>query len=106
MKQERYLDKNGDDWIDECARTLTKEEFRGAMKFTVGKYMRRMGKKDPIEQERAKVNDYIERWIGVEFSYAEEESERYPDILTYPVAFAGGIRLRVYKMVDELDNGK
>lgn len=62
MKQPRYLDHIGYDWIDECADTLTTEEFRGAMKFTIGKYLRRIGKKDDIEQELNKIIDYCGRW--------------------------------------------
>ncbi len=66
MKQERYLNEDGTDWIDECSEILTPEEFRGAMKFTIGKYKRRMGKKDPIEQESKKITDYIQRWAEYE----------------------------------------
>jgi murein L,D-transpeptidase YafK len=62
MKQERYLNDDGTDWIDECAATLTPEEFRGAMKFTIGKYKKRMNKKDPVEMEQAKIVDYENRW--------------------------------------------
>lgn len=61
-KQQRYQDNQGDDWIDECARTMTPEQFRGAMLFTIGKYLRRMGKKDAIESEVRKVADYAQRW--------------------------------------------
>lgn len=60
-KQKRYLD-GGQDWIDICAEQLTTEEFRGAMKFTIGKYMRRLGKKDDPAQEVTKIADYAERW--------------------------------------------
>ena len=67
MKQERYLSEDGKtDWIDECARTLTPEEFRGAMKFTIGKYVRRTGKKDSIAQEVEKIRDYAARWLEYE----------------------------------------
>lgn len=66
MKQERYQDKNGEDWIDEFARTATIEEFRGAMKFTIGKYNRRCGKKDEIAQEVGKIADYANRWLEYE----------------------------------------
>src|SRR5690554_1775456 len=61
-KQPRYQDETGDDWIDECARTFTPEEFRGAMRFTVGKYLRRVGKKDAELQEVRKMRDYCQRW--------------------------------------------
>lgn len=61
-KQARYQDQQGEDWIDECARTLTPEQFRGAMMFTIGKYARRLGKKDNISQEVRKIADYAQRW--------------------------------------------
>lgn len=66
LKQERYKDANGEDWIDECARTLTPEEFRGAMKFNIGKYNRRAGKKDALIKEIEKIKDYADRWIRYE----------------------------------------
>jgi len=66
MKQPRYQDSTGDDWIDECARTLSIEEFRGAMKFTIGKYLRRCGKKDAINKEVTKAADYCDRWAEYE----------------------------------------
>ena len=61
-KQARYQDSQGDDWIDEFTRTATPEEFRGAMKFTVGKYLRRAGKKDSMISEIRKMRDYCQRW--------------------------------------------
>ena len=61
-KKERYKDDDGADWIDECAKSLTHEEFRGAMKFTIGKYINRLGKKDGIEKEVRKIADYSDRW--------------------------------------------
>ena len=65
-KQSRYQDTTGEDWIDEAARTFTAEEFRGAMRFTIGKYNRRMGKKDDLIKEIEKMRDYCQRWIDVE----------------------------------------
>lgn len=65
-KQSRYQDSNGEDWIDEFARTATPEEFRGAMRFTLGKYVRRAGKKDALESEIEKIRDYAARWLEVE----------------------------------------
>jgi hypothetical protein len=65
-KQERYQDAQGEDWIDEAARTFTAEEFRGAMKFTLGKYVRRAGKKDALASEIEKIRDYAARWLEVE----------------------------------------
>lgn len=71
-KQSRYQDATGDDWIDEFARTATIEEFRGAMRFTVGKYIRRVGKKDEIAKEVEKMRDYCERWLSVELDAARD----------------------------------
>ena len=65
-KQARYQDTAGEDWIDEAARTFTPEEFRGAMRFSIGKYNRRMGKKDDLIKEIEKMKDYCQRWIDVE----------------------------------------
>lgn len=65
-KQARYQDAEGEDWIDEAARTFTAEEFRGAMRFTIGKYNRRMGKKDDLISEIEKIRDYATRWLEVE----------------------------------------
>ena len=66
QKQERYQDSKGEDWIDECARTFTPEEFNGAMRFTLGKYVRRAGKKDALASEIEKIRDYAARWLEVE----------------------------------------
>jgi hypothetical protein len=62
VKQARYQDAKGGDWIDEFARTSTAEEFRGAMRFTVGKYLRRIGRKDAELSEVRKMRDYCQRW--------------------------------------------
>lgn len=81
-KQERYLDEHGEDWIDECARTLSIEEFRAGMAFTIGKYQRRMGKKDAVEIEQAKIDDYRRRW-------AEVELKRVLDVRSQKFMFGG-----------------
>jgi len=73
VKQLRYLDNDGRDWIDECAATMTVDEFRGAMKFTIGKYVRRAGKKDAIESEIRKIEDYARRWAEYERDIELEE---------------------------------
>ncbi len=67
-KQARYQDTAGEDWIDEAARTFTAEEFRGAMRFSIGKYNRRMGKKGELVKEIEKMRDYCQRWLEVEKS--------------------------------------
>jgi len=68
MKQDRYLNEDGTDWIDECAAAFTPEEFRGAMRFTIGKYKKRLGKKDAICMENAKILDYQKRWEEYEIA--------------------------------------
>jgi len=65
-RQARYRDETGEDWIDEFAKTATPEEFNGAMRFTIGKYVRRAGKKDALESEIEKIRDYAARWLEVE----------------------------------------
>lgn len=66
MKQKRYLAKDGKrDWIDKCADEMTLEAFNGAMFFNIGKYYQRLGKKDPEEQEKGKIVDYMQRWSMV-----------------------------------------
>lgn len=62
QKQERYKNEDGTDWIDDCAANFTPEEFQGAMKFVIGKYKRRMGKKDDVALEEEKIADYEARW--------------------------------------------
>jgi hypothetical protein len=52
---------------------MTPEAFRGAMQFTVTKYFKRLGKKDPIIQELTKARDYLDRWIEYEVDQAESK---------------------------------
>ena len=66
LKQERYVDNSGSDWIDEFSNTRSVEELRGAMIFTIGKYLRRVGKKDSIISEVKKIADYANRWLEYE----------------------------------------
>jgi hypothetical protein len=66
QKQERYQDSKGEDLIDQAARTYSPEEFRGAMRFNIDKYNRRMGKKDDLVKEIEKMRDYCQRWLEVE----------------------------------------
>lgn len=61
VKQPRYQGGDGTDWIDDCARDFTSEEFMGAMKFTIGKYLKRLGKKDDPKKELLKMEDYCRR---------------------------------------------
>lgn len=65
-KQARYKDEGGEDWIDEFAKTKTPTEFRAAMQFTIGKYVRRLGKKDSVSSELYKIGDYYLRLAAYE----------------------------------------
>ena len=65
-KQPRYKDENGLDWVDEFAANNSIEDFRAAMRFTIGKYERRLGKKDELSKELYKISDYYARWSQVE----------------------------------------
>lgn len=65
-KQPRYTDENGLDWIDEFAANNSIDDFRAAMRFTIGKYERRLGKKDELSKELYKISDYYQRWSKVE----------------------------------------
>lgn len=72
-KQPYYQDTQGGDWIDECALTFTTEEFRGAMRFNIGKYNRRAGKKDDLLKEINKIKDYASRWLAYENHLIDNE---------------------------------
>ena len=65
-KQPRYTDEDGQDWIDEFAANNSIDDFRAAMRFTIGKYERRLGKKDELSKELYKMSDYYQRWSKVE----------------------------------------
>jgi hypothetical protein len=67
-KVEHYkADGDGDkDFIDNCYKRYTPEEFRGAMKFYIGKYYDRLGEKDDIIQELTKAADIALRFLEKE----------------------------------------
>lgn len=65
-KQPRYTNEKGLDWIDEFASNNSIDDFRAAMRFTIGKYERRLGKKDELSKELYKISDYYKRWSDVE----------------------------------------
>ena len=66
-RPERYTENNSNrDWIDEFCATSTVEEVRGAFRFTIGKYLRRYGKKDDPLQEAIKILDYANRLVAFE----------------------------------------
>ena len=74
-KQPRYKGDDGLDHIDEFARDNSIEDFRAAMRFTIGKYEKRLGKKDAMSKELYKVSDYYKRWSEVEKRLEQEEGE-------------------------------
>ena len=61
-KQPSFLPDNGSVWIDEAARTLTPEQFRGAMRFKIGEHLHGIFKKDEIGQEVRQIAYYSCRW--------------------------------------------
>lgn len=70
----RYTENNSNrDWIDEFIATSSAEEVRGAFRFTIGKYLRRYGKKDDPLQEAIKIQDYANRLVEFERELAAPE---------------------------------
>lgn len=65
-KVDYYTKPCGEDFIDESFKKMSQEEFCGAMKFIIGKYMDRIGKKDDPIQELYKIADYANRWHEAE----------------------------------------
>lgn len=53
---------DGKDYLQRFFESETPEAVRGAMVFTIGKYIERLGKKDAPEKELAKVIDYCTRY--------------------------------------------
>ena len=53
--------------IEVIASSMTKEEFRGYCKGNMLKYRLRAGNKDPIEQDIAKANTYLELYAKYEY---------------------------------------
>lgn len=74
-KQPRYKGGDGLDHIDEFARDNSIEDFRAAMRFTIGKYEKRLGKKDDRSKELYKISDYYKRWSEVEKKLEQEKGE-------------------------------
>lgn len=70
----RYTENKSErDWIDEFCATSSTEEVRGAFRFTIGKYLRRYGKKDDPLQEAIKIQDYVNRLVAFERELAAPE---------------------------------
>lgn len=62
-------DASGKDYLARCEETYSRDEMIGAYRFTIGKYVDRMGKKqgEPVERELDKIIDYATRakqWLG------------------------------------------
>lgn len=62
-------DASGKDYLARCEETYSRDEMIGAYRFTLGKYVDRMGKKqgEPVEKELDKIIDYAtraKRWLG------------------------------------------
>jgi hypothetical protein len=74
-KQPRYKGDDGLDHIDEFARDNSIEDFRAAMRFTIDKYKKRLGKKDAMSKELYKMSDYYKRWSEVEKKLEQEKGE-------------------------------
>ena len=81
-RPERYTENNSSrDWIDEFCATSSVEEVRGAFRFTIGKYLRRYGKKDDPLQEAIKIQDYANRLVAFEREQSSSdhiENRRHP----------------------------
>lgn len=56
-------DASGKDYLARCEETYSRDEMIGAYRFTIGKYVDRMGKKqgEPVEKELDKIIDYATR---------------------------------------------
>lgn len=74
-KQARYCDDNGEDLIDEWARTRNHDEFRAIMFAQIEKYQRRLGKKDTVANETGKMLDYMRRWHEQEKLWDDESND-------------------------------
>lgn len=53
---------DGKDFLQRFFENSTSEEVKGAMVFTMGKYIERLGKKDAVEKELGKIIDYAARY--------------------------------------------
>ena len=87
-RPERYTENNSSrDWIDEFCATSSVEEVRGAFRFTIGKYLRRYGKKDDPLQEAIKIQDYANRLVAFERDELRTEREEALGLLRELRAF-------------------
>ncbi len=56
----------GKDLIARSSESYKVDEFRGAMRFNIEKYIDRLGKKDSLLKELRKIADYANRWADYE----------------------------------------
>ena len=82
-RPQRYTENNSSrDWIDEFCATSSVEEVRGAFRFTIGKYLRRYGKKDDPLQEAIKIQDYANRLVAFE---REQKAANHVELNRHPM---------------------
>jgi hypothetical protein len=58
-----YNGKDGQDYLDQIFVKFPTEEVHGAMRFTMGKYINRLGEKDDRVKEVKKIIDYANRYL-------------------------------------------
>ena len=58
----KHYENGGEDFLDRTIRTSTPDELRGAIKFTIGKYVDRLGQKDDEVSELTKIINYATRY--------------------------------------------
>ena len=66
LTPDHYSIIDGKDLIARFAESYKTDEFRGAMRFNIEKYIDRLGKKDSLVKELRKIADYANRWADYE----------------------------------------
>lgn len=66
LTPDHYSIIDGKDLIARFAESYKTDEFRGAMRFNIEKYIDRLGKKDSLVKELRKIADYATRWAEYE----------------------------------------
>lgn len=61
-----HYTRGGIEHLDYMRATMSHEEYRGAMRFNVSKYIRRAGAKGDIVEDLRKASEYLRRWIAHE----------------------------------------
>jgi len=75
-KQDRYMIGDDKDKIDMWAEQHPHDIFRKIMFAMIDKYECRLGRKDDIVNETAKMLDYMNRWHNYELIWAKEDAEQ------------------------------